>query len=357
MDEPRHLVLAGVLLSALLVLPGCAPAVRTSSGASGPSGGPLPSGGPGPSGKPVAGAPVPPGLDRLIDRDGVIRIRRPLPDGSRLLALGLGTDGTVLGASEVVDPPGIGALHHGVWRAGPGEREARLLRDTGKPWSLWRMATGAGGHLWPWGERLRCLDRSGRQPVRSLPGWTGRTLFFSGRVLVWEAEGGRLMTARGCADVPRLLPVRGTLVAFSHPHAFVLREGPLLQVDVRTGGSTAVRGLPASAARVEPFDAGPGLLAFVHRDALRVVDRRTGRPYAPVGNLPRRGAADFGAGLSVGTRIVVYSARHIDRDVSESLVYDPRTGRTVALPGEALAAGDRLLWRDGDHYLLARVRP
>nr|BFE78690.1 hypothetical protein GCM10020093_012910 [Planobispora longispora] len=69
------------------------------------------------------------------------------------------------------------------------ERGARLLRDTGKPWSLWRMATGASGHLWPWGERLRCLDQHGRRAVRSLPGWTGRTFFFSGRLLVWEAEG------------------------------------------------------------------------------------------------------------------------------------------------------------------------
>ncbi|GIH97225.1 hypothetical protein ACFFMN_41600 [Planobispora siamensis] len=309
-----------------------------------------------PAASAVSTAPVPAGLGGLVDRARVTVIARRLPGDSLLRVMALGPDGTVLGQADPPETGGPGRPRGSVWQVPPDGRTARLLvRDAGDPAYMWRMAAGGTGRLWPAGEHLRCLDPRGAGPVRTLPGWTGRELFFADRDLIaWEARGRRPAVSRGCAERAVPLPVRGSLVAFSQPHAFVRDGDGLTRVDARTGESTAIRDVPASA---EVFAAAPGTLAFADRTALHIVDLRTGERRPVALGLPHRNDPLFTARLTAGTRLVVHSLHHQDLDLAESLVHDPRTGTSTLLPAEAWAAGDRLLWRDGEVYLLARVHP
>lgn len=60
--------------------------------------------------------------------------------------------------------------------------------------------------------------------------------------------------------------------------------------------------------------------------------------------------------LSAGAHVVVVSVEHQDFDDAVAIAYDLRNGKRYPLPGQAWTAGDWLLWRDGEDYLLAPIR-
>ncbi|MQY04617.1 hypothetical protein [Actinomadura macrotermitis] len=286
---------------------------------------------------PDAVAPPPGPGERLISR--------VLPDGARLRALALGPDGSVLGMAVTR----AGEPRPGVWLAGPAARTPRRVGDVpaGALPYLWTMAEGSGGHLWPERQTIRCLPAAGGPATALGRGWSGRERFHAdGGVIVWDA-GDTLAVAAGCAGPVRDIPAKGTLEAFSYPYAFVRAGAVMRKIDVATGRAEELR-LPSGEQPSGGFAAGPGILAWADGDTLTVW---AGTRRRVLHRLPR--AAGHDVRLTAGRGRVVCSATAQDGDTGQALVYDVATGRRTDLPGEALAAGDRLLYRDGDLYRLS----
>ncbi|GAA2614473.1 hypothetical protein SMC26_24275 [Actinomadura fulvescens] len=301
---------------------------------------------PAPDSSAVTVAPLPPATT----------FSRRLPGGERFKAMALGPDGTVLGGAVAIGADGFVTPRKGVWQVGPGARPARLIADTpsGSLPFLWLMAVGGSGRVWPEGGRLKCLPPGEHDAAHTLKdGWNGQEPFFVGTdVIVWSDPGrGELIVTNGCQGRVRTLPVNATLEAFSHPYAFVRPEpgGRIDQVDVRTGAKTPIQtGTDTPTA----FGAGPDRLAWVSGDTLTVRALRSGERRV-VHGLPHARHSKYSPRITVGNHIVVYSATHEDTDTARSLVYDLRSGKRSIVQGEAWAAGDLLLWREGDSYRLA----
>ncbi|MFG1997677.1 hypothetical protein ACGFNU_00850 [Spirillospora sp. NPDC048911] len=291
-------------------------------------------------------------------------ISRRLPGGQRFRAMALGPDGTVLGGAVTIDRDGFVIPRRGVWQVEPGGGSAQRVADTRSaslPF-LWLMVVGESGRVWPEREKLKCLpparssgasagERGGARTLKAV--WDGRGPFFAGKnVIVWSnPDSAELIVANGCDGQVRKLPVKATLEAFSYPYAFVRpASGSLVeQVDVRTGAKTSIT---TGADMAAVFGAGPGGLAWASGDTLTVRVARSGERRV-VHGLPHARSPEYGARITVGDGLVVYSAAHQDTDKARSLIYDLRTGTRSTVPGEAWTAGDLLLWREGDSYHLA----
>lgn len=290
--------------------------------------------------------------------NGPAVVPRVLPNGDRFRAVALGRDGSVLGTAESVDGEGTVTPRRGVWLAGPGGSAPARIHDTSEetlPY-LWTMANGATARIWPDGETLTCLPASGNKPAHPLgEGWDGREPFYAERDLIvwWDAGEDALSVAAGCDGPVRTLPVEGTLEAFADPYAYVRAGRTMQQVDVRSGASAAIP-LPPVDDPSAGFAAGPGALAWADGDTLTVQKLGPGGDRRVLHDLPYGRDDEYIGRITIGDGVVVYSASHQDRDTGAAMVYDLRTGRRSPLPGEALAAGDRLLWRDGDTYRLTR---
>lgn len=117
----------------------------------------------------VTASAEPDALDELVDLDAAVRIRRELPEQPPFQVLALGRDGTVLGVPR--GGGGDSILGTGVWRAGPAGGVPELVVDTSPElsYSLWAVALGERGYLWPQGEVLACLGPDGEGPVRTFP--------------------------------------------------------------------------------------------------------------------------------------------------------------------------------------------
>jgi hypothetical protein len=113
-------------------------------------------------------------------------------------------------------------------------------------------------------------------------------------------------------------------------------------------------------AGVADYAASPQIIAWLRGPKLMVLDRATGQTRQVTAPLPSSGGSNGDLiDLTVGRRLVVYATRPMDGDprASAALVYDIVTGRSVRLASEAYAAGDRLVWREGTEYVVARMRP
>ncbi|MFC9977355.1 sigma factor [Spirillospora sp. NPDC127200] len=288
--------------------------------------------------------------------DGDVVISRALPGGQRFRAMALGADGSVLGLPVTVDGEGKVIAQRGVWLAGPGTATPRRIQDT-PPDSLpylWAMATGTAGHVWPDGDRLRCLPRGGSGGARTLrAGWDGHDRFHVGPgAIVWRlADRNELAVSASCEGVVRTVPAKGTLEGFSQPYAYVRSGRTLWQVNVDGGQRREFR-LPD--AEPEAFAAGPGAFAWAGEE-LGVQPLASGARRQVVRGLPHAGEPAFLARLTVGEHLAVYSAAHQDREQAASLVYDLRDGRRTPVAGEAWAAGPYLLRQEGDAYRLTRA--
>ncbi|MGI5166582.1 sigma factor [Spirillospora sp. CA-253888] len=297
-----------------------------------------------------------PEAGRAASLGGDVVIPRALPGGQRFRAMALGADGSVLGLPVTVDREGIVIAQRGVWLASPGAATPRRVQDT-SPDSLpylWAMATGAAGHVWPDGDRLRCLPRGGSGGARTLRvGWDGRDLFHVGpETIVWRlADRKELAVSASCAGAVRTIPVKGTLEGFSHPYAYVRSGRTLWQVNVGDGQKREFR-LPH--AESEAFGAGPSAFAWAGKE-LGVQPLGDGARRQAVQGLPHVGDSAFLSRLTVGEHLVVYSTAHQDREQAASLIYDLRNGRRTSVAGEAWAAGPYLLRQEGDAYRLSRA--
>ncbi|MFC7568872.1 hypothetical protein ACFQU9_37615 [Actinomadura namibiensis] len=287
-------------------------------------------------------------------RDTVIS--RALPGGQRLRAMALGSDGSVLGVPATVDAERVRVTQRGVWVAGPG-RAARRVADTGPdslPY-LWTMAAGRAAYVWPDGTRLRCLPPGGGEVTTLRPGWDGRDRFYSDgdAVVWWDADRKAPATSLGCAGAVRDLSVKGTLAAFSFPHAYVRSGRTMRQVDVVSGRQTTIT-LPDGREPSAGFGAGPDTLAWADRNVLTVRSLSSRPSRREVRGLPHGGDDAYLGRVTVGEHVVVFSAVHQDLDDASSLVHDLRTGKSTTVPGEAWAACPYLLRQEGDGYRLTR---
>lgn len=332
---------------------------------------------------PLSSAPSPLSIDlkALVDTDGLVTIGRKLPGGWRFDAEALGEDGTVLGRGLIYD----GQDDSGdtkVWRTGPGVSAPHAVVNARSPVDLGGMAVEGSFVYWLEHRddltdfQLMCRDKRGGSPRQMGTGGVtaGSRPLVSHGVVVWADAGDgatdspvkpRIWRVSGCTDPPRQVATNSVVEAFSYPHAFVRKladrgelSAALTEVNIETGKVVTTHTLPQQDVAVT---ANRGAVVWGDGVTLTVTDRRSQRPRRIAG--PLRPGENEVTGLSAGNRLVVYTVSPMDNrdpDAPRSLVYDLRTGRAVVLPGEAYAAGDRLLWRDGDWkngvYRLARVR-
>ena len=185
-----------------------------------------------PAQSPVVSTTTPVPLSDLLATTRAKTIPRELPGGALFMPEALGTDGTVLGTSQTPDGRSSGA-----WLVGAGDANPRRVNPLAEE-SPWWMAVGDHSLLWPKGEWLECLTRGEQGQAKILDkDWGGRQWFFAdGKSIVWTRLGvSGLVVAEGCTGPGKVLPVAGTLVAFSNPLAIVSGEEGLREVNVTTG--------------------------------------------------------------------------------------------------------------------------
>jgi hypothetical protein len=179
----------------------------------------------------------------------------------------------------------------------------------------------------------------------------------SGRTVAWTDEQGVAWTSENCGAARRV--GEGEVVALSGGDLFLRagREGGQVnRVDLATG-----RTRPVSIAFDGPaiFAASETFVVWVRQGRLHVYDRATGAIRRIEDDLPS-GAGVNGAidTLTVGRHLAVYASRPMDGDpaLAKAFVVDLTGIAGVRLGAEAFVAGDRIAWREGDHYTVARAR-
>jgi hypothetical protein len=276
-------------------------------------------------------------------------------------AQALAADGTlVAGAGFDFDPwrapPRIGAVP-------PGEDTVRWVgsdRDT--------ISYAAGDGLIAWTEHLNddhdfdvlCgLAADDWKPVRVSA--TGSRVpaapQASGKTVAWTDDQGVAWTSENCGEARRA--GEGDVVALAGDDLF-LRAGPeggqVNRMNLTTG-----RTLPVSIAFDGPaiFAASQTYVVWVHENRLNVYDRTTAEFRRIEDDLPTGAGVNGAIGtLTVGRHLAAYTSRPMDGDpaLAKAFVVDLTGNAGVRLGAEAFVAGDRIAWREGDHYTVARTR-
>ncbi|WP_283137777.1 hypothetical protein [Rhizohabitans arisaemae] len=290
---------------------------------------------------------------------------RLLEDGSSFRAIALNGVGDVLGTTRKSDRSGVVGGPQGVWLASwENSAVLRKIKGGAEDPSLWTMAAGDRISVWSEGvglegRRLECVEDGSTSPSRTLDDrWESRERFFADRdVVVWTRnDKRRLAMARSCSGTQRTLPAQGQLKALSYPYAYLRQGTKLTRIHLESGKVSPLPAQPSArdAARGFVMAAGDDVVAWAAGSTLTVLHLRTqANRWTPL--MPQATDDLYIGSLTVGDRLLVYTATHSHRDEAVSLVYDLRTGRQITVPDEVMAAGDRLLWRDGDTYRLARV--
>ncbi|GII90754.1 hypothetical protein [Sinosporangium siamense] len=305
---------------------------------------------------PVLASPSPGrwhGLEEFVDPASVKRVPRVLPDGLRFHAMALSPDGEVLGTGRSAGAQG---RPQGVWAATWEDPLPRAVKTGAPDPYLWAMAAGENSYMWPNGGSLECVVvGSGGAPRVLDDRWNARTRFFTDRgVLVWTREDRKgLVVTDHCGGRQEVVPAEGLLEAVAYPYAYMRQEGRINRVHLESGEQVALQASLSPWAQISVAANAQGV-AWTDGDTLTYLDR--GWPvHRPVRLKDHPGDQTMGR-LMYGNRLLVYLSDHSDQDIASSFVYDPSSGREVSVPVEVLAAGDWLLWRDGDVYLVARVR-
>lgn len=322
-------------------------------------------------------------LHRLVDMSSAVTIPALLPDGRRFSAGTLYPDGTVLGAvpSPSADPDSVIGP---IWWADPASPTPRHLRDVSEPayfeigtdFQVWLETRRDNDDLY----NLICHNqregtqprRLNRRPLAYNPPW----LHVDHNVIVWTEDKASVWMAEGCTSARRL-PVTGHAVAFSYPDLYITSnvyiandpEG-VLRVDVGTLQVEAVPQAPTEGnvteGYLDEYAANPETLVWLDFNELTIADPRTGEA-RKVSRVPREPGGYVE--LTAGNNLIAYTAwpeyrgpecrecpEYPDPSSTAARIYDPRNGWTVSYPGEVWAAGDWLLWSEGNNYRLARVR-
>jgi hypothetical protein len=309
---------------------------------------------------PLAPTP-PPELQALLADGGE---QPPIPvwqDGVPLGAEALAPDGTLLaGAGFDFDPwraaPRIGVV-------APGADGVRWVSLDSQPYSY---AAGDGRIAWTahlddqYDFQVLCARASDgwrRVRISSSGARVPAAPQASGRTVAWTDEEGIAWASEDCGQARRI--GEGEVVALSGTDLF-LRSAPeggqVNRVDLRTG-----RTRPVSIAFAGPaiFAASATYVVWVHERRLNIYDRATGEIRRLEDELPS-GAGVNGAieSLTVGRRLAAYASRPMDGDpaLAKAFVVDLTGTAGIRLGAEAFVAGDRIAWREGDHYTVARTR-
>ncbi|ROO84073.1 hypothetical protein EDD29_1585 [Actinocorallia herbida] len=290
------------------------------------------------------GAETPPGAAGGFDRS--------LPTGKTLTVFGIGPDGTVLGMG--VGPNG--RSDRTLWRT---DLSALLSAPVpiAKADGLYSATGSAEVTVWPKrtddGFQLMCQGAQGDPVQLGTTGVARRAsvgFHVDEGVVVWtdRSPGGRVWTARGCADEPSPL-TEGYAAAFSYPYVYVLRPGEagatgqgVHRVDMETGAAED-HDLPG-ATKATLYAAAKDTFAVADEGSLTLYDPETWAPRAVPDPLPEGEAT-----LSAGDDVIAYTTS------DESLVYDAADQTATPREGTAFANGPWLLTREGDSFQLAKT--
>lgn len=307
-------------------------------------------------------APTPPPELLALVAGSVVQPQIPVwLDGAPLQAQALAADGTLVGGAgfdfdPYRAPPRIGAVPPGADTV----RWVGLDRDT--------ISYAAGDGLIAWTEHLnddhdfdvlcgRAADEW--KPVRISA--TGARVpsapQASGKTVAWTDDQGVAWTSENCGTARRA--GEGDVVALAGDDLF-LRAGPeggqVNRMNLTTG-----RTLPMSIAFDGPaiFAASETYVVWVHEGRLNVYDRTTAEVRRLEDDLPSGAGANGAIGtLTVGRHLLAYSSRPMDGDpaLARAFVVDLTGNAGIRLGAEAFVAGDRIAWREGDHYTVVRTR-
>ncbi|MDR8408293.1 hypothetical protein MTP10_06050 [Nonomuraea sp. 3-1Str] len=292
-------------------------------------------------------------LRELMNVTSVVDVGGRTERGERFVPAALGSDGTVLGSTPDGQVAEVGA-------SGGTPRELGIAARSG-------LGTATGFRTWTEGSAAdqRCRTADGTTRTISPQGTDPRAqVWVDGGVIVGSDVMRQPWVAKGCAGVGTVVrdgnPASGEAVAFSYPYLFTAEaanDKVLRIVDVETGRVAAEHPLPEGVraqSMAEPdqewYAAASGKwFAWVAGDTLRWVPRDS---WGPVSELPGVPTPEKGVSpwMTAGNRLVTYNTG------AYSFLLDPVTGRRYKSPDVMLAAGEWLLWRNGDGYRLANLR-
>jgi len=330
------------------------------------------------------GAGRPPGVP--VDASTVVTIPTRLPGGATFRADAVGADGTVVGRTA----------DGRVWRSGPDGGTPRRLGVRAAA----GLTAGRGFTTWiaPGSEKLNCRTASGRtRAIDDQGAAAARPVLADGGVIVGSDVMDQPFVAAGCGAAGKTLEnPRGSLgyaKALAYPTLFTVdpldEEHGLREVDVRTSEITRRHPLPDGVGAQKPAGKPTGTVGKLKRigpdgrstneltrvegpltpepawravandryfawaagGTLRIVDRTTWRQVLGANQARRPTAGQAAAArLTAGDHAVAYTVAGV------ATVWDTRSMRPSMWRGEAFAAGDWLLWRDGGDYRLGKVR-
>jgi hypothetical protein len=304
---------------------------------------------------------VPPELLALVAEGGLAPPIPVLQDGVPVQAQALAADGTLVAGAGFDFDPYRAPPRTGVVRPGADAvRWVPLDRDA--------ISYAAGDGLIAWTAHVEEAHDFDVLCARADEGWKPIRISAggarvpaapqaSGRTVAWTDEQGVAWVSENCGAARRV--GEGEVVALSGGDLFLRagREGGQVnRVDLATG-----RARPVSIAFDGPaiFAASETFVVWVRQGRLNVYDRATGAIRRIEDDLPS-GAGVNGAidTLTVGRHLAVYASRPMDGDpaLAKAFVVDLTGIAGVRLGAEAFVAGDRIAWREGDHYTVARAR-
>jgi hypothetical protein len=302
-----------------------------------------------------AGLRIEQALRRLLNVASVVDVESRTARGEPFTPAALGSDGTVLGTTPDGQVAEAGA-------SGGTPKElgfpARSGLGTATDFRTWTELNGSSA-----AQQCRTANGSTRtiSPQGTEPGgqvWVDRG------VIVGNDAMRQPWAAKGCAQVGTVVkavgPASGVAVAFSYPHLFTAdraNDKVLRILDVETGKVTAEHPLPEGV-RAQNMDdpdqkwyaaASGKWFAWVADGTLRWMPRDSWGPMSTLPGVPTptQGASPW---MTAGNRLITYNTG------ATSFLLDPVTGTRYKSPVVMLAAGDWLLWQNGDGYRLANLR-
>ncbi|MEV0344725.1 hypothetical protein AB0H88_03100 [Nonomuraea sp. NPDC050680] len=294
-------------------------------------------------------------LRDLVDVRSVVDVESRTSQGEPFVPWALGSDGTVLGSTPDGQVAEVGA-------SGGTPRDlgfpARSGLGTGTGFSTWAEQNGSAAEQ-------RCRTADGTTRTVSPQGTdAGARVWVDGGVIVGSDVMRQPWAAKGCAGVGTVVrdgdPASGEAVAFSYPYLFTTdrsNDKVLRVIDVETGTVTAEHPLPEGVRpqrmgepRQRWYAAASGnWFAWVAGNTVRWMPRVSWGPVSTLAGVPAA-KKDVSPWMTAGRRFITYNTG------ADSFLLDPVTGRRFKSPDVMPAAGDWLLWRDGDVYRLASLR-